>query len=365
MKIAKLLLKGSCIIYKTMKKSNILLTFIVMLFSIPSCSNKNTVNPAKNEDLIEKATTVYSPEVLEDEAPSTIVPNAVSDQEAVIRYTGEAFEGYAQAGADMIYFCAINPEDGSLYVTGMRKEESQFGDIHIEIPDNVSMPGKAIDHQGKYHLLTMGTEKVMINGVELDEIVYKNCFIWTITPDGTIERKLDVTNILAEERRPPFCFAVDFNGNYYFENKNTIIKLNPNGDMDMRWVCDGSEVKAIGCGKSGNVYCIYQKQHEDILAVLQDDGMVEYQTVLPHFGAQYDSIAPGTDTELLIFNIEGGVYAYNSDSGTVEQRISIDNLPVSGEYAFSHGFLNDGRFFLMVDDYKTGDHTFYYIPAGK
>lgn len=349
-----------------MKKINITFIFIAMLFLIQSCGNKNKETSVEMEISIEKEDeSIYTQNESKDNADSIIAPCDVSDQEAVIRYTGESFEGSARAGADMIYFCAINPEDGSLYVTGMHKEETKFEDIHIEIPDNVSIPGDTIDHQGKYSLLIMGTEKVMINGVELDQIVYKNCFIWTITPEGTIERKLDVTNIFAEERRPPFCFAVDFNGNYYFENKNSIIKLNSDGDMDMRWICDGSEVKAIGCGKSGNVYCIYQKQHEDILAVLQDDGMVEYQIVLPHFNAQYDSIAPGTDTELLIFNIVGGVYAYNSDSRTVEQRISIDNLPASGEYALSHGFLNDGRFFLMVDDYKTGDHTFYYIPAGK
>lgn len=135
--------------------------------------------------------------------------------------------------------------------------------------------------------------------------------------------------------------------------------------MNMRWTCDGNEVTAIGCGKSGNVYCIYEKSKERILDMLVDNNMAGCQLVLPHLTAQYSYIAPGTDTELLIFNIEGGVYACEPNKNTVEQRISIDNLPVSGEDAHSYGFLDDGRFFLMVYDYKAKDHLFYYIPAGR
>lgn len=355
-------------IYEIIKKVNVFFILTVVLSLISACGNQTQEDQV--EGIEENIYTEESPENRIDSRPTgekeAIVSYEVSNEETVIRYEGEYFrKSVFCAGGDMVYICGVKPSDNSYFIAGMQAEEKQFCELPVKIPDGMRVIRMTVDYLGKCHILLMSVEKVIIENEELDQITYEESFIWTIDKEGNIEKILNVSEIFAEERSRPFCFTTDNAGNYYFENKKDIIKVDSKGNVDMRLSSTG-EIEAIGCGRSGDIYCIYfNEEGIDTLDILKEDGLAGYGITLPYIGPRYSSIAAGTDTELLIFNIEGGVYTYERDENVVEQRISENNMPVSGENAASHGFLGDGRLCLMTHDYEGEIITFYYISAGR
>ena len=67
----------------------------------------------------------------------------------------------------------------------------------------------------------------------------------------------------------------------------------------------------------------------------------------------------GVNTELLLYNRVGGAYAFDGKA-QVQESITNDKLPASGESVLGSGFMNDGRLCLAAQ--KEG-LTFYYIPV--
>lgn len=299
------------------------------------------------------------------EVDNVIVPAyEISDEESIVDYEGAFFrKSVFCTGGEMIYICGIDPIDGSYFIGGMPKEGNRFSKFPVEIPENMKVFGMAVDSQERCHLLLMSTEKIKINDEELDQITYETSDIWIIDKEGILEKKIDVSEVFATEQRRPFCFAIDYEGNYYFESYEEIIKLCPDGSADMRLSC-GGEIEAIGGGRSGEIYYIYRNEDGiDRLGMLQEDSTADIQIELPDVGTQYSLLSAGTDTEVFIYNIDGGIYTYESDADTVELRVPISELPVSGESAINSGFLGDGRLCLMV--YEGEKIVFYYIPVGK
>ena len=78
--------------------------------------------------------------------------------------------------------------------------------------------------------------------------------------------------------------------------------------------------------------------------------------------AIYSCICPVTDSELLLINNDSVVFAVRDD-GSVENRVSRAELPVTGESMNGYGILADGRACILSQ--KEEGMVFYYIPAGK
>lgn len=126
-------------------------------------------------------------------------------------------------------------------------------------------------------------------------------------------------------------------------------------------ICDGW-IEGIGIGKSGAVYCTYQLENgERRIGQLEEDILYPYELQLPQSKAVYAGIYAGTDSELLIFNKESGVFA--CDKSHIEARVSETELPVKGTEIVGYGILSDGRICLMQQE--DGNTIFYYIPSGK
>ena len=90
---------------------------------------------------------------------------------------------------------------------------------------------------------------------------------------------------------------------------------------------------------------------------------MDVEAVLENPNINMYCIMSGTDSELLIYDPRTGVYTYNIESNVIENRIYIENLPISGEEVGGYGFLGDGR--LCIYGIQEEKFIFYYIPAGK
>lgn len=97
--------------------------------------------------------------------------------------------------------------------------------------------------------------------------------------------------------------------------------------------------------------------------MIQDGVFVSCGVTLPSVGPTNELIYAGTDIELFIFNYEGGVYAFDAESNSMENRILGSELPVKGENVEGCGFPGDGRLCLLGEGENS--KIFYYLPVGR
>lgn len=298
---------------------------------------------------------------------NSINSNISSELGIIIDYKGEYFEkSVFKTGGEMIYICGIK-SDGSYFLGNMKMEENYLQELPIVIPKEMRVINMAIDTYGNCHMLWVSVEKYFNNDEEFDKMTFEKSLIVKVNSEGKVEKKLDVSEIISEKRIRPYCFTVDNEGNYYFENNSDtseIIKLNSNGYLEAYIFCNGNNIEAIGYGKSGTVYCIYVNPNkEEAIGKLVENKFVSCEVVLPEADATYRSINAGIDTELLLYNKDSGVYTYDLNANFVEQCMQGSELPICGQNVNGYGFLGDGRLCLMTQE--SGNTIFYYLPVGK
>lgn len=351
------------------RKGTILIILTVMFVFTSSCGNTATKNLSddKTEAKAEKTPALENLEdgtiSVEEETPET-TPEVNVSQTVLIRHGKKFLDYELSESGDVLYYCGNFPEDNSFYFAELPEEGQSLSWNCIEPPDDMAIREITTDSQDNWHILLMELGKVMIEGREFDVPTYEVSYIWTINREGEVEKKLDVSPLFTREQRSPINFMIDVEGNYYFDNENEIIRLNPDGNITMRWSLKGYEIEALACGKSGKVYCIYEDyQGADILELLEEDGIADLCISLPEYDCKYGFMAAGVDAELLIFNLEGGVYAYADGDAAVKQRIWKKDMPVSGQDIFWAKILKDGRLVLMTKDGETEECLHYYIPT--
>lgn len=351
------------------KKAMISLILTAMLVFASSCGNKETENllDDKTEARTEKVTASEKSEdgtisINDAEIPETA--SEVSTSQTVIRRGKEFLDCGLSAGGGMLYTYKYISEKKGFYIAEMPEEGQLLSWSYIELPDYMALRETTTDNHGKCHILLIKRGQDMIEGRLIDGWTHEVGYIWTINRERKVEKKLDVSEIIAKEQSLPTCFVTDLDGNYYFDNENEIIRLNPDGDVTMRWSFDGYEIEALACGKSGKVYCIYEDhQGADILELLEKDGIADICLPLPKYDCKYCCMAAGIDAELLILNRIGGVFAYTAGDNVVKQRIWEKDMPVSGEDIFVDVILEDGRLCLTTKDRETEEMLYYYMPT--
>lgn len=344
----------------------IFLILLVTVFIIMACANKSDEYKQNEENLNEENLYLTLDEELEAEnivEGSSSVSDKISNQELTVKYEGSKFEKSVFAvGEEMLYICGLNQE-GACFLGGMKKEDNIFQEFTIEIPNGIRVFNMSIDTNDKCHMLWMSVEKVEINNQILDRINFEESYIKIINRDGEIEKTIDVTEIFMQEQIRPFCFVVNEAGNYFFEKEEEILMISSEGKLEARFIGQGT-IEGIGCSSAGNIYYIYSDENNDkwIGSMIQNE-LVSCDVMLPESDAKYTYLSAGTDTELLIYNKENGVYSYDKDTNSIEYRVNGRNLPVSGEFVGGYGILGDGRLCLLSQ--KEGQTVFYYIPVGK
>ena len=72
--------------------------------------------------------------------------------------------------------------------------------------------------------------------------------ITVVNKEGVVEKELDVSSVFSPKQPRPFCFVVDRDGNYYFENEKELIQITVDGIQKEAVICDGW-IEGIGIGK--------------------------------------------------------------------------------------------------------------------
>ena len=297
----------------------------------------------------------------EEETPSGTGVE-VSDQKVTVSYTGEPFQkSVFTVGSETLYVCGVK-EDGNYFLGSMGKEEGLFREMDVEQKEGMRVLNMAADRQGRCHILWMSVEKVQTDNQERDRLTFDSSVITVVDSDGKTEKEIDLSDAFAKEKWGPSCFAVDDAGNYYFAKENRLIRILPDGRQGEESACEGW-IDGIGIGRSGSVYCTVEKEDGTIaLEKLEEEGIRPWTENLPESNAIYAGIYPGTDSELLLINKEGGIFAVH-DGGSIEKRVSPSELPVTGERIAGYGILADGRACILSQEQEKT--VFYYIPAGK
>lgn len=287
----------------------------------------------------------------------------VSDKQLTIEYKGQSFEKSVFAvGGNSIYICGRTPE-GEYFVGGMEKEADELNIFPINFLDGMRIFNMTVDTEEKCHILWMSVESIEIEGEQLDAITFEKSLITILDSNGKEEKTIDVSDVFAMEQCRPQNLVVDKEENYYFMNQNEIVRFDREGKIDLRIPCDGY-LEGIGCGKSGIIYCTYSNDYGEILlGYIDKDQLQSCEVILPEADAYYANLSAGTDTELLLYNLMGGIYVYDNKEKSLEQRVAIDKMPLPGEDVGGYGFLGDGRLCLIS---QVSEQTnFYYVPAGK
>lgn len=299
----------------------------------------------------------------EDAAEKIVLQAAVevSDKKTSVYYAGENFvKSVFAAGGNMLFVCGIK-DDGSYFLGYMQKEADVFQEFDVGMDEGMRAFDMVIDSQGRCHILWMSVEKIELNGQLLDRINYEQSCIMVVNSDGELEKEVDISDILASRRTRPFCFIVDQEGNYYVESEKDLIQIMPDGAQGKVTVCDGW-IEGVGVGKSGAVYCTYAEESgERRLARLEGDGFRVCDVELPEAQPVYAGIYAGTDSEVLLFNKDSGIFAYDGDA--IEVRVSREELPVTDDGIRGYDILSDGRACILSQE--NGTTVFYYIPLVK
>ncbi len=346
-----------------MKYKLCVLFFIMVMsvFSMPACSDFNQ----QEESLVKKGTEETESPALKNEEGQDMKLSAtsteVSDEMAVIPYAGEAFtKSVFTAGGDMLYVCGIRT-NGDFFLGYMQKEEDVFQEFGLDMDEQMRAFNMTVDEQGFCHILWMSVEKLIINGQSFDSITYEKSYITVVKKNGELEKEIDVTNVFSSEQRRPFCFVVDKEGNYYFENDKNLIQILSDGTQGETIPCEGW-IEGVGMGKSGTIYCTYTTGGgARKLASLGENGILSGDVLLPEADANYSEIYPGTDVELLLFNKNSGISVY--DNNEAEVRVPGAEMPVSEQMIAGQGALADGRICILAEESE--GYVFYYIPSVK
>lgn len=291
----------------------------------------------------------------------SVTDTEVSDKSITISYVGEDFiKSVFAVGGNMLYVYGMKP-NGNYFLGCMQKEGNVFQELDVDMDEDMRAFNMVIDKQNRCHILWMSIEKDVFNDQSFDRITYEKSEITIVNSEGKLEKKIEVSDIFSSEQSRPICFVVDEEGNYYFENGKEIVQILSDGTQGKVGVCNGI-IEGIGTGKSGIIYCIYHKESgARELAKLEEGSLHPCYEELPNANAIYAGVYAGTDSELLLFNKDSGILAYDGEG--VQIRVPGTELPVSRSMINGYGILSDGRTCIMTQ--AEGTTTFYYIPSGK
>lgn len=361
------------------QRKRIALQMISVVLAMTACGGRQ--NPEAGSSLPEsmesyEAEISSSPESTQpeeeggadDNTPEPEQSFLVSDVEAVIEYEGGDFrKSVFCTGADMLYLYGTKPDE-SYFLGCMKQEDTQFYEIPLTLPEDMRVAYMTVDGAGNCHIMWISVEASDVDGVTHYRRTYEKAQMTVVDQEGELKAEIDLSEIFqTEDPRPDYaCFAVDHEGNYYLGAAQEIIKLNGKGETEARIPCEGI-LQAVGCGRSGSIYCIYAEEDggEYLGRVEQGEDAPKVAACgvsLPSAAALYLNMAAGADAELLFYNKAGGVYAYDADAGIAQRRGAPEEIPVSGMDVSGYGFLGDGRLCLLTTE--DGRAVFYYVPTG-
>lgn len=242
-----------------------ILIVLIVITSLAGCRENMSEEPSLSGSLAGNVQTAPSDKEENTEYESTAAPKAeVSDKSVTTHYAGEEFvKSIFATGGDMLYVYGMHTE-GDYFLGCMKQESDVLQEFQVDMQENLRPFNMFVDESGQCHILWMSVEKCELDGQSFDRITYEESFITIVDNEGQCVKEINVSDLFSAERGRPSCFVADNRGNYYFENGKEIVQIGRDGTLGEVVCCEGW-IEGIGIGKSGSLYCTYQKDNGDRL----------------------------------------------------------------------------------------------------
>ena len=258
-------------------------------------------------------------------------------------------------------FFAYNEPDVYVMPVGADKQTP----LQIKNPEGLMVSNIAMDCYGGLHLLMVAQE-------------YEEWYIWCLDEDYQVERIIDISAYF-ETKQIPMWFLIDKDGTFYLQwslNRNGII-LDKEGVMTHKTTPEALGVAWIyeaAVGKDGQIYLVYKDNDNlEIGALDVENGSIRSENSSLSFPGNetFSAMAAGTDTNLLIFSPNSGVWAYDNEKGMLENRVALSDIHIGENMEYwPLNFLPDGRLLLLGKTInseltKPVELLMQYIPVGR
>lgn len=340
-----------------------LMTVGILIIMLTGCGKKEPVpgemeSPSDSASVVEEASQTGTQD---EEAPVKDANRVfeISEEKLTVNYEGEKFTTLTMGiGGDWIYISGREEESGEAFLGRIERGQATLERISLDGMEKVRAFRISVEQSGMCHVLWMGMNETQVDGRIVSQLDLSQSYITTINTDGSLKEKIDISEVVLENSLIPYHFVADKEGNFYLDKGRTIIKVGDNGKEISVIECDGT-VECIGVGLSGQVYCTYYAGETTYLGKVEADKVVTCDVNMPQLVAKFAVMTAGVNTELLLYNREGGAYAFDGKT-QIQERIANEMLPVSGEKVLGGGFMNDGRLCLAEQKESL---SFYYVPV--
>lgn len=242
---------------------------------------------------------------------------------------------------------------------------------NIDNPEGMDVCDIALDTYGRIHLLVAGRGN-------------EEWFIWRLDESYQVDKKIDISAYF-EMVQMPFWFLIDKDGTYYIQwviGRDGII-VDSEGVLKHKFTLESLGTRwtyEAAVGSDGEIYLVHGDKDVklEIGKFDMENCLIENGNPIIYFpGSEVFSLmSGGTDTNLLIFSPYSGVWACDTESGIMENRVPLSDIGFdSGKEFRPLTFLRDGRLILLgqtVNENNTdaagesfNHRLLKYIPVGK
>lgn len=370
---------------KTLLNSKALVSLLIGIFVLSGCgqsgeplaeatdSSANVITDMGFAETESKAEDGESSQTLSGDEPAADLPTPSpvpvnTNAEDIDYYVTDDFDPqYADhrccSDGENIYL----PCGRDLYIMPIGTDEHSRADI--DNSEGLYVCNIAIDACGRLHLLMTDQDS-------------DKWLIWRLDEDFQIDRVIDISAYF-ETKWAPIWFLVDKDGTYYIQwviDRDGIL-VDSDGMLTHRFTLESLGVRwtyEAAVGRDGQIWLVYRNEDKKVAVGELDveNGSIKAETSPLCFpdNETFSRMSAGTDTNLLFYRPYSGVWACDSESGVMENRVPLSDIGFDRDMeVVPLTFLPDGRLLLMGTTLNYGHteddgpkHRFLkYLPAGR
>jgi hypothetical protein len=252
----------------------------------------------------------------------------------------------------------------------------ELNPVNIEIPEGMDVFDYTFDGYGRMHLFIAEHDK-------------KEYFIWRLDESYQVDKTIEISAYVEETAYYiPHWFLVLEDGTYYIQwplEQNGII-VSSEGMLKHKFTLKSlgiGWVLQVAVGKDGHIYIVHRNDDNkpEIVKLDANKGVIDNENPALYFSDNelFYTMSGGTDTNLLLLSVYSGVWACDTESGVMENRVSSADISsgLDNDTDLWHKMiLPDGRLFVIgkaANDGNAGNSAsgnskhliLKYIPAGK
>lgn len=320
-----------------------------MTLGLAACGSKQETEESKDDEQKEY---VYVPEYIEFD----------NDE-------GVAWYNMKQVGSNMYYLNNSYDEETMMYTTTVCEYSLESGEVKelpVTFPETRSVNNFMPDSEG--NLYTAEYEWIASeDGYDGEEKYY----LCKYDAQGNSVMNQDITDVVKQDDEYGYLNAVvlDEDGRFYATADDKVLLFEADGQYQGDITVDGGWVNGIGTGKDGKVYITYfdslSQNGSYVLAEIDFQGKKIGQTYSNFPGGNGDgSLVKGIEGDFLV-NDGTHVYEYSMNTQAATEVLAWLDSDINGTYVNSIGVLEEGKLFVVINDWNTDEKQFAILTKTK